>query len=381
MNKINIIDTAQEYKNNKKNIDKAVLNVLKSGIYINGPEVKSFENELSEFLNVKHCISCANGTDALKIALLSLDLKSGDEVIVPSFTFVSTAEVVVLLGLKPVFVDVDPRTFLIDINSIKKNITEKTRAIIPVHLFGQSADMKEIMEISRKNKLWVIEDSAQSLGSHFVFKNKIKNIETKKITGTIGHIGTTSFYPTKNLNCFGDGGAMFTNNNLIAKKIKLIKNHGQEKKYVYKEVGLNSRLDAIQATILRLNLKTLNQSNFKRRALAEIYNNELKSLDKILLPKYSFGIENHIFHQYTVIVRNSQDRNLLKNYLNENGVSSMIYYPKPLHKETPYRIYNKSKLINSEVLSKKVISLPIHPLLTKKEIIYVSNLIKNFFSR
>ena len=285
MNKINIIDTAQEYKNNKKNIDKAVLNVLKSGVYINGPEVKSFENELSKFLNVRHCISCANGTDALKIALLSLDLKSGDEVIVPSFTFVSTAEVVVLLGLKPIFVDVDPRTFLIDIESIKKNITKKTRAIIPVHLFGQSADMKEIMELSKKNKLWVIEDSAQSLGSHCVFKNEIKNIETKKFTGTIGHIGTTSFYPTKNLNCFGDGGAMFTNNNLIAKKIKLIKNHGQEKKYVYKEVGLNSRLDAIQATILRLNLKTLNQSNFKRRALAEIYNNELKSLDKILLPK------------------------------------------------------------------------------------------------
>ena len=381
MKKINIIDTAQEYKNNKKNIDKAVLNVLKSGVYINGPEVKGFENELSKFLNVKHCITCANGTDALKIALLSLDLKLGDEVIVPSFTFVSTAEVVVLLGFKPVFVDVDPRTFLIDIESIKKNITKKTRAIIPVHLFGQSADMKEIMELSKKNKLWVIEDSAQSLGSHFVFKNKIKNIETKKLTGTIGHIGTTSFYPTKNLNCFGDGGAMFTNNNLIAKKIKLIKNHGQEKKYTYKEVGLNSRLDAVQATILRLNLKKLNKSNTKRRALAEIYNNELKSLDKILLPKYSFGIENHIFHQYTVIVRNSQDRNLLKNYLNENGVSSMIYYPKPLHKETPYRIYNKSKLINSEVLSKKVISLPIHPLLTKKEIIYVSNLIKKFFSR
>ena len=381
MNKINIIDTAQEYKNNKKNIDKAVLNVLKSGVYINGPEVKSFENELSKFLNVRHCISCANGTDALKIALLSLDLKLGDEVIVPSFTFVSTAEVVVLLGLKPIFVDVDPRTFLIDIESIKKNITKKTRAIIPVHLFGQSADMKEIMELSKKNKLWVIEDSAQSLGSHCVFKNEIKNIETKKFTGTIGHIGTTSFYPTKNLNCFGDGGAMFTNNNLIAKKIKLIKNHGQEKKYVYKEVGLNSRLDAIQATILRLNLKTLNQSNFKRRALAEIYNNELKSLDKILLPKYSFGIENHIFHQYTIIVKNSQNRNSLKNYLNENGVSSMVYYPKPLHKEIPYKSYNKTKLINSEVLSKKVISLPIHPLLTKKEIVYVSNLIKNFFSR
>ena len=270
MKKINIIDTALEYRNQKAKIDKAVLNVLKSGIYINGPEVEKFEIELANFLSVKHCISCANGTDALKIALLSLDLKPGDEVLVPSFTFVSTAEVVVILGFKPVFIDVDYRTFLIDLESVKRSITKKTKAIIPVHLFGQSANMHSIMEISKKNNLWVIEDSAQSLGACYYKKNNNKT--SKKFTGTIGHIGTTSFYPTKNLNCFGDGGALFTNSNKLAKRIRLIKNHGQQKKYTYKEIGLNSRLDAIQAAILRIKLKNLNQSNSLRRENARLYN-------------------------------------------------------------------------------------------------------------
>ncbi len=380
MKKINIIDTVLEYKKFKKKIDKVVFNVLKSGVYINGSEVENFESELSDFLNVKHCISCANGTDALKIAILSLNLNPGDEILVPSFTFVSTAEVVVLLGYKPVFVDVDFRTFLIDIDSVKKNITKKTRAIIPVHLFGQSANMTEIMSISKKYNLWVIEDAAQSLGSQFFTKDKSNKLQSKNYTGTMGHIGTTSFYPTKNLNCFGDGGALFTNNNNLAKQIRLIKNHGQAKKYTYKKIGLNSRLDAIQAAILRVKLKNLNQSNNIRRENAKIYNFKLKGIKQILIPKFLSDIDSHIFHQYTLIVKNKKMRDDLKNFLQKNGVSSMIYYPKPLHTESPYRKFNFMKHKSSEELSKRVLSLPIHPLLSKKDIQFVSDIIIKFFN-
>ena len=380
MKKINIIDTKLEYKAIKNKIDKVVLNVLKSGIYINGPEVEKFELELSNFLNVKHCISCANGTDALKIALLSLNLKPGDEVLVPSFTFVSTAEVVVLLGYKPVFVDVDFRTFLIDMDSVKKNITKKTRAIIPVHLFGQAANMNEIMLVSKKYNLWVIEDAAQSLGSQIFKKNKLNKIQSKQYTGTLGHIGTTSFYPTKNLNCFGDGGAIFTNNNRLAKQIRLIKNHGQQKKYTYTKIGLNSRLDAIQAAILRIKLKSLKKSNNTRRGLAKIYNSKLKNVQEIFTPKCLFGINSHIFHQYTLIVNNQENRDKLMVFLKKNGVSTMIYYPKPLHKEAPYKKFNTRSHKSSEELSKKVISLPIHPLLSKRDVEFVSSLIVNFFN-
>lgn len=380
MNKINIIDTKLDYKKLKNKIDKAVFNVLKSGIYINGPEVDKFESELSNFLNVKHCISCANGTDALKIALLSLNLKPGDEVLVPSFTFVSTAEVVVLLGYKPVFVDVDFRTFLIDVNSIEKNITRKTRVIIPVHLFGQAANMKEIMLISKKYNLWVIEDAAQSLGSQVFKKNKLNKIQSKQYTGTIGHIGTTSFYPTKNLNCFGDGGALFTNNNSLAKKIRLIKNHGQQKKYTYKQIGLNSRLDAIQAAILRVKLKSLKKSNDIRRNYAKIYNSRLKNIKEIYIPQCLSGIESHIFHQYTIIIKSQKNRDQLANFLKKNGITTMIYYPKPLHKESPYKKFNFVSHKSSEELSKKVLSLPIHPLLSKKDIEFVSEMIVKFFN-
>ena len=380
MRKINRIDTALEYKKLKKKIDNSVFNVLKSGVYINGPEVEKFELELSDFLNVKHCISCANGTDALKIALLSLGLSQGDEILVPSFTFVSTAEVVVLLGFKPVFVDVDFRTFLIDIDSVKKNINPKTRAIIPVHLFGQPVNMKEIMLISKKHNLWVVEDAAQSLGSQFYIKNKSNQFSPKQYTGTIGHIGTTSFYPTKNLNCFGDGGALFTNNGSLAKKIRLIKNHGQVKKYTYEKVGLNSRLDAIQAAILRVKLKNLRQSNNKRRSHAKIYNSKLKNIKEIFTPYILTVIESHVFHQYTLIVKNKKNRDLLKEFLIKNGVSTMIYYPRPLHKEKPYSNFASSSQKSSEELSQKVLSLPIHPLLSRKDIEFISELIIKFFN-
>ena len=379
MKKINIIDTALEYKKLKKKIDNSVFNVLKSGVYINGPEVEKFELELSEFLNVKHCISCANGTDALKIALLSLGLSQGDEILVPSFTFVSTVEVVVLLGFKPVFVDVDFRTFLIDIDSVKKNINKKTRVIIPVHLFGQPVNMKEIMLISKKHNLWVVEDAAQSLGSQFYIKNKSNQFFSKQYTGTIGHIGTTSFYPTKNLNCFGDGGALFTNNRSLAKKIRLIKNHGQVQKYTYEKVGLNSRLDAIQAAILRVKLKKLRQSNNKRRSHARIYNSKLKNIKEIFTPQILTVIESHIFHQYTLIVRDKKNRDRLKDFLIKNGVSTMIYYPRPLHKEKPYSNFASSSQKSSEELSKKVLSLPIHPLLSRKDVEFISELIIKFF--
>ena len=380
MKKINIIDTKLDYQKLKNKIDKVVLDVLKSGVYINGPEVEKFESELSHFLNVKHCISCANGTDALKIALLSLNLNPGDEVLVPSFTFVSTAEVVVLLGYKPVFVDVDFRTFLIDIDSVQKNITTKTKAIIPVHLFGQAANMKAIMLISKKYNLWVIEDAAQSLGSHFFKKNKSNKIQSKHYTGTIGHIGTTSFYPTKNLNCFGDGGAIFTNNNRLAKQIRLIKNHGQQKKYTYTKIGLNSRLDAIQAAILRVKLKSLKKSNDIRRSYAKIYNARLKNIEEVFIPKCLLGIDSHIFHQYTLIVKDPKNRDALMNFLTKNGITTMIYYPKPLHKESPYKKFNFIRHKSSEELSKKVLSLPIHPLLSKKDVEFIANIIVKFFN-
>jgi len=370
MKKVNIINTVSEYNKIKPEIDQAIFRVLESGVYINGPEVKNFELELANFLNVKHCVSCANGTDALKIALLSLGLQKGDEVLVPSFTFVSTAEVVVLLGYKPVFVDVDFRTFLIDVESIKQSITKKTKAIIPVHLFGQSANMKEIMKISRQYNLWVIEDAAQSLGAL---------CSNSKYTGTIGHIGTTSFYPTKNLNCFGDGGAIFTNDNRLEKKLRLISNHGQKQKYIYTEIGLNSRLDAIQASILRVKLKYLNAMNECRRKNAKLYNSKLKKINEIIIPYCVATMDFHIFHQYTLIIKNKKNRDALKDFLDKKGISTMIYYPKALHQESPYKIFNFKKHKISEDLSKKVLSLPIHSELSTQEIEYVCENIINFF--
>ena len=380
MKNISIIDTVSEYGKIKKEIDTAVARVLESGVYINGPEVKKIELEISRFLHVKYCVSCANGTDALKIALLALDLKPGDEVLVPTFTFVSTAEVVVLLGYKPVFIDVDFRTFLIDVNSIKKHITSKTKAIIPVHLFGQSVNMIEIMKVSQRYNLSVIEDSAQSFGAPFLKKDFNKNTYSfSQYTGTIGHIGTTSFYPTKNLSCFGDGGALFTNNSRLAKKIRLISNHGQQKKYTYTSIGLNSRLDAIQASILRVKLKYLTKMNNLRRDNAKFYNARLNKIDKIFLPKCETHINGHIFHQYTLIIQNKKLRDNLMSFLSKKGIATMIYYPRPLHKEKPYKLFASKHLKNSEKLSNRVISLPIHPEISKEDIKYICDNVIKFF--
>ena len=373
MKNIKIVDTISQYKKIKTKIDTSIQNVLKTGLYINGPEVKKFEFELAEFLNVKYCIGCANGTDALKVALMSLDLQKGDEILIPTFTFVSVAEVVVLLGFKPVFIDTDENTFLLDLSSVERKITKKTKAIIPVHLFGQSENMDIIMKFSKKYNLYVIEDNAQSLGAEFIKFSK------KYFTGTIGHIGTTSFYPSKNLGCFGDGGAIFTNNKKLANKIRLITNHGQSVKYKHITIGLNSRLDAIQAAILRVKLKYLKKFNSLRAKNAKKYNMALKNLDHIILPKQT-DYSTHVFHQYTIKIKNFKKREKLRNFLLKKGIPTMVYYPIPIHKQKAYKIFSTGSLKKSEHICKQVHSLPMCPETTDEQIKFISNHIIKFFN-
>ena len=373
MRNIKIVDTVSQYKKIKTKIDRSIQNVLKTGMYINGPEVKNFEFELARFLNVKNCISCANGTDALQIALMSLDLQKGDEILIPTFTFVSVAEVVVLLGLKPVFVDVDEHTFLLDIESIERKITKKTKVIIPVHLFGQSENMDKIMEISRNYNLYVIEDNAQSLGVEFINRSS-----RKSFAGTIGHIGTTSFYPSKNLGCFGDGGAIFTNNQKLAQKIRLITNHGQSIKYKHIAIGLNSRLDSIQAGILRVKLKYLKRFNNLRLKNAKKYNESLKNLEDIILPT----IVNHstqVFHQYTIKIKNFKKRKDLRSFLDEKRIPTMVYYPIPIHKQRAYKNFSSNDLKTSEKVCRQVLSLPMCPEISYDQIEFICRNIIKFF--
>ena len=374
MKNIKIVDTVSQYQKIKTQIDKGIFSVLKTGMYINGPDVKQFEVELANYLNVKNCISCANGTDALQIALMSLDLQKGDEVLIPTFTFISVAEVVVLLGLRPVFIDVNQNNFMFDLDSIESKITKKTKVIIPVHLFGQSEDMERVMALSNKYNLYVIEDNAQSLGSEYIYSDS-----QRKFAGTIGHIGTTSFYPSKNLGCFGDGGAIFTNNNQLADKIRLITNHGQSVKYKHTSIGLNSRLDSIQAAILRVKLKYLKDFNESRSKNAEHYNNLLKGISEIILPK-KVNYSTHVFHQYTIKIKNPQKRDQLREFLATNGVPSMIYYPIPIHKQLAYLNFSSNNLYNSEELCEKVLSLPMCPETSLAQIKFISNNIINFFN-
>ena len=347
-----MVDLVSQYEKIKPIIDSAILNVIENAQFINGPEVTGFKAELEQYLDVKHVIPCANGTDALQIALMALGLKAGDEVITPSFTYIATTEVMALLGLKPVFIEVNPDTFCIDATKIEAAISSKTKAIVPVHLYGQAAPMNEIMEIAKRHNLFVIEDNAQAIGCDY----QLADGKTVK-TGTIGQIGCTSFFPSKNLGCFGDGGAIFTNDDELAVKLKMISNHGQSKQYHHDVVGCNSRLDNIQAAVLRIKLKELDNYNNARQKVAEHYDNFFRQFPQIITPARA-DRSTHVFHQYTLKLE-GLDRNEMKAFLAEKDIPAMIYYPIPAHRQKMFDVFDSSNTILpiTDWLTEKVISL------------------------
>ncbi len=374
MQNIPMVDLKGQYAKIKTEVDAAVLEVLESSAFINGPSVKAFQESLEQYLGVKHVIPCGNGTDALQIAMMALGLKPGDEVITSNFTFIATAEVIALLGLKPIVVDVDLDTFCLDPESVKKSITPNTKAIVPVHLFGQCAPMDELLQIAKEHNLFVIEDNAQAIGANYTSSTG----EYK--AGTIGDIGCTSFFPSKNLGCYGDGGAIFTNNDELANKMRQIANHGMTKRYYHDFVGVNSRLDSVQAAILNIKLKHLDTYNQSRRNAADGYSKELDSIDGIIVPKIA-DYSTHVFHQYTLRVTNGK-RDELQAYLTEKGVPAMIYYPVPLHEQKAYKDerYKSGDFPITEQLAREVISLPMHSELTNDTIHIITQHIKEFFS-
>lgn len=375
MKKIQMVDLISQYEKIQSEVDSAVLNVIRSSAYINGPEVKSFQSELEKYLGVKHVIPCANGTDALQIAMMALNLQPGDEVITASFTYVATAEVIALLKLTPVLVDVDPETFNIDISAIEKAITPKTKAIVPVHLFGQCADMEPLMALAKKHNLFVIEDNAQAIGADYTFANG-----KKQKAGTIGTIGCTSFFPSKNLGCYGDGGAIFTNDDALAGKIRMIANHGQSVQYVHDSIGVNSRLDSIQAAILRIKLRELDNYAAARNKAADYYDNAFKSNENIITPPRAKN-SNHVFHQYTLQL-NGKDRNQLKEFLATKDIPAMIYYPIALHMQKAYSDprYKAGDFPVTEKLCESVISLPMQTELTEEQLKYITDSVLEFMN-
>jgi UDP-2-acetamido-2-deoxy-ribo-hexuluronate aminotransferase len=372
--KIQMVDLKNQYLKLKSEIDSTVLKVIEEGNFINGPEVNQFTNNLSEYLDGINVIPCANGTDALQLAMMGLGLKPGDEVIVPAFTYVATAEVISLLNLTPVMVDVDLNNFNLAIKQLNEAITKNTKAIVPVHLYGQCVDMEPILGLAEKFGLYIIEDVAQAIGAEYTFKNGIK-----KKAGTIGDIGCTSFFPSKNLGCFGDGGALFTKNKILADKIKMIANHGQEVKYKHKYIGINSRLDTLQAAILNIKLKNLEGFINSRQKAAEIYDNFLVNIKEIEIP-YRSDFSSHVFHQYTIKIKNGK-RDLLKKYLDYYNIPSMIYYPIPLNKQEAYINNGRTAndLENTKNLCDSVLSLPMHTELSFEEQEYIYSKIYNFF--
>ena len=379
-----MVDLQSQYKNIKSEIDNAVIDVIESGQYINGPVVQEFSLNLAKYMSVKHVIPCANGTDALQVALMALDLNPGDEVITTDFTFAATVEVIALLNLKPILIDVDLETFNIDCDKLQKAIGPKTKAIVPVHLFGQPTDMEKIMQISKEHNLYVIEDNAQAIGAKYQFKSGIK----KKV-GTIGDIGTTSFFPSKNLGCFGDGGALFTNNDELAIKIRGIVNHGMYKRYHHDVVGVNSRLDSVQAAILNAKLPYLNSYNKSRQDSARKYSEALKNCNQIITPILSNGCAEicgscdcHVFHQYTIRIL-SKNRDELADYLLTQEIPFGIYYPIPLHKQKAYKSesFKDEDFVNTNTLSHQVISLPMHSELTDDQIDFITGKIIKFLAK
>ena len=368
-----MVDLKRQYAKIKDEIDSAVLSVIGSSAFINGPQVQEFGKALAAYNGVKHVIPCANGTDALQIAMMALDLQPGDEVITPSFTYVATTEVVALLKLKPVFVDVDPKTFCIDTEALPKAITGKTKAIVPVHLYGQAANMEEIMKIASAHGLHVIEDNAQAIGCDYRFSDG-----TVKKTGSIGTIGTTSFFPSKNLGGYGDGGAIMTNDDELAKKLTMVANHGQSKRYYHDVVGCNSRLDTIQAAILQVKLKYLDQYNVARRKVADHYDAAFSAHPKIQTP-YRAPYSSHVFHQYTMILE-GVDRDGLNEHLASKQIPSMIYYPVPAHKQKMVANYNTAdmELPVTDWLTGKVLSLPIHTEMDEEQLQYITSTVLEY---
>ncbi|HEY8955345.1 DegT/DnrJ/EryC1/StrS family aminotransferase [Chitinophaga sp.] len=370
---IQMVDLKRQYTKIKSQVDAAIGEVLDSSAFINGGAVQQFSSELQSYLGVKHVIPCANGTDALQIAMMALGLEPGDEVITPSFTFIATAEVIALLQLKPVFVDVDPQTYCVDIAAVEKAITPKTKAIVPVHLYGHVTDMEPLMALAAKYKLYVIEDNAQAIGADYTFADG-----TKKKAGTIGHIGCTSFFPSKNLGCYGDGGAIFTNDDELAAKIRMVANHGQSARYYHDVVGCNSRLDSVQAAVLRIKLPLLDEYITARRAVADAYDAAFAGMPQITTP-YRAPYSYHVFHQYTLQL-NGADRNELQKYLAEKEVPAMIYYPVPAHRQKMFEHFGGAAfdLPVTDNLTTKVISLPIHTEMDPDQLEYIIQSVKSF---
>lgn len=376
MQKIAMVDLKRQYEKIRGEIDHAIQDVINETAFINGPAVKKFKEDLENYLGVKHVIPCANGTDALQVAMMALGLKPGDEVIAPSFTFIATAEVIALLGLTPVLVDVDPHTFNIDPAAVEKAITPKTKAIVPVHLFGQCADMNSLLRIAEKHGLYIIEDNAQAIGADYILKNgkKVK-------AGTMGHIGCTSFFPSKNLGCYGDGGAIFTDNDQLAEKITAIVNHGMRIRYYHDEIGVNSRLDSIQAAILKVKLKYHDEYASARQRAADQYDRAFKNVKGIKIPARNPD-STHVFHQYTLVL-DGIDREGLRDYLAQNDVPAMIYYPVPLHKQKAYLDprYKEGDFPVSEKLAETVLSLPMHTELDEEQTKYITTLILKYIDQ
>lgn len=372
---IRMVDLVSQHEKIREEIEQSLSNLMKTARFIKGPVVSAFEESLAEYVGAKHVIGCANGTDALQIAMMALNLEPGDEVITANFTYIATAEVIALLGLTPVLVDVNPKTFNIDPTEIERAITSKTKAIVPVHLYGQCADMEPILETARKHNLYVIEDAAQAIGSSYTFKDG-----AKKIAGTMGHVGTTSFFPSKNLGCYGDGGAIFTQDETLARKIQMVANHGQSRKYIHDTIGVNSRLDAIQAAILTIKLRHLPDYTLRRQQAASYYDEAFRNVHELEIPARA-SYSTHVFHQYT-LKTHGVERDALKEFLMEKGIPSMIYYPIPLHLQKAF--YEERHLErgypHTEALCKSVISLPMHTELSESQLSYIVETVKSFIS-
>jgi dTDP-4-amino-4,6-dideoxygalactose transaminase len=378
MRLVQMVDTKTQYQKIKAEVDSAVVQVMESSAFINGKPVQDFAANLSSYLGIKHTIPCGNGTDALQIAMMALNLQPGDEVITPSFTYIATTEVIALLRLTPVFAEVDPKTFCIDPAELEKMITPKTKAIVPVHLYGQAAPMEEIMAIAKKHNLFVIEDNAQAIGCDYHFSDG-----TKKKTGTIGHIGATSFYPSKNLGAFGDGGAIFTNDDALAVKLKMIANHGQSRRYYHDVVGCNSRLDTIQAAILDIKLKHLDEYNAARRSAADYYDKAFANHPKIKIP-FRAAYSKHVFHQYTLLLEDGSNSSKLRAGLNDflasHKIPSMIYYPVPGHRQKMFEHFgaNSQVMPVTDWLTERVISLPVHTELDEEQLQFITTKVLDY---
>jgi dTDP-4-amino-4,6-dideoxygalactose transaminase len=375
MSTIQMVDLRSQYDRIKTEVDSAIQEVIDTTAFINGPQVKEFGNALATYAGAKHVITCANGTDALQIAMMALEFQPGDEVIVPAFTYVATVEVIALLGLKPVFIDVVSDTYELDLSQLEEKITPRTVGIVPVHLYGQCSDMEPILAFAKKHSLKVIEDTAQAIGATYTFADG-----RKAQAGTMGEIGTTSFFPSKNLGCYGDGGAIFTNDSELAKKLQMIANHGQAKKYHHESIGVNSRLDTIQAAILNVKLKHLDRYSASRNEVADRYDESFKNHPNIKTPNRAKN-STHVFHQYTIQVEGA-DRDELKNYLAEKGVPSMVYYPISLHQQVAYQGYGykPGDFPVAESLCLKVLSLPIHTEMKVEDQEFIIETIKGFFA-